>query len=430
MNSPFFLDLDEGTVTPMTVLAITSLEDCEHVCGQRLSSETQQSPDQCVAIAGAVQDASDLTVMKYCVPSLPSAGVRRVSEQTWTVPGTFPILNSILSVHFADLVQGNALLVVRKVDGNIEVDSSSTTEALGSTRLDMFRKGDVFLSDQATQSFAGLDFMLSIILSQSSSLLTTIHVQHVQGILVQPQTDLHKQYKQVMVHVNVMTSVSKQTTDSNGQQEFSNQRFNLCGLLHLPSKIWSARVCDTALWEEVDGRGAHVIFVRQDMLALVPGGGLLSTSDGQIHFLQLLQGSSGRISQKRYSRPFQSATWALTSGIPAVQSGADAFGFSSVTRALVRKTPMLSQVGRIREFAQGARDYFDDGVDTSVMATVPTKVTVFMSNSPSSPTHWLSEIRLDIPLTGDTTAASYMSQVTFVYVMMDLLFMIMSFREV
>ena len=49
-NSPFFLDLDEGAVTPMTILALTALEDCETICGhKRLPDET---PDQCVGIIG------------------------------------------------------------------------------------------------------------------------------------------------------------------------------------------------------------------------------------------------------------------------------------------------------------------------------------------------------------------------------------------
>lgn len=150
--------------------------------------------------------------------------------------------------------------------------------------------------------------------------------------------------------------------------------------------------------------------VTQDKIALVPGGGLLSMSDGQIHFLQFQQYANNMaLNPKRYSRPFQAANWALTSGIPAVDT--PAFAYTSSARALVRKLPQLSQVGRIKEFAEGARDYFADGVDTSVMPIVPTKVTIFMSNSPTSPTHWLSEIRLDIPVTGDTTAFSYMSQV-------------------
>jgi hypothetical protein len=437
MNSPFFLDLDEGAITPMTVLAITALENCESVCGKRLPLEEQQSPDQCIAIAGVVNDASDLTVMKYCVPSLPSAGVRRVEEQTWRIPGTNGILNSIISLHFVDLVDGNSLLALRKKmnsdqntaeqdAANMDADNiadNTSPETTFQTRIDLFQKGDIFLNDIANRPFAHASSLMAwISASQQANRFASINLQRVQGILVQPQTPAQKQYRQVMLYMNVMTSASASQTGISANSntfEFSNERFNICGHLHLPSRTWNARVCgnNAQLWEEIDARGAHAIFVRQDMLALVPGGSgtsILSAGDGQIHFIQLL-GNTGLLNTKRYSRPFQSSTWALTAGIPAaVYSGTasgDTFGFSSVTNALVRKLPMLSQVGSVKEFAEGQIDFFADGVDESVMPIVPVKLALFMSNNPLQRTHWLSEIRLDIPVTGETTAASYMSQV-------------------
>lgn len=69
-TSPFFLSVDEGSVTPMTIIATTELTDCEFVCGKRVQADF---PDKCVAIAGAVGD-SDLTVMRYCVPTTPGIG--------------------------------------------------------------------------------------------------------------------------------------------------------------------------------------------------------------------------------------------------------------------------------------------------------------------------------------------------------------------
>lgn len=79
--------------------------------------------------------------------------------------------------------------------------------------------------------------------------------------------------------------------------------------------------------------------------------------------------------------PFKSSTWTLTSGIPATTRALD---YSFTTNSLVRKTAMVSQVGRAK-----ASDF--------------TVIHVFMSNDPSSPTHWLSQIRLD--LQGNTSRA-------------------------
>ena len=66
-NSPFFLDIDEGSITPMTIIATTEISDCEYVCGQKAPGRI---PDKCTAIAGVIGD-SDLTVMTYCVPTMP-----------------------------------------------------------------------------------------------------------------------------------------------------------------------------------------------------------------------------------------------------------------------------------------------------------------------------------------------------------------------
>lgn len=377
-------------------------------------TEALERPDQCVAIAGAVGDssASDITIMKYCVPSLPSAGVRRVSSETWSVPGSNQILNSILSIQFLDLVQGNSILVLREATDEQQQFQS---------RLDLFVRGDTFLGDNVNRPFVESDRLASFI-SLSANNLESINLQSIQGILVQPQTSSQKQANQAMLYMHIMASVSASDAASSASlysnmpvSVFRNQQFNLCGLVSLRTRGWSARQCDVKLWEEINGRQVHPVFVEQDILALIPPGGgnnLLSSTDGQIHFVQLLPATSvSLISPKRYSRPFKASNWALTSGIPAVTSGfSNMFGFSTVTKAIVRKTQQLSQVGLMKEFAQGAVDIFDDGVDISVMNRVPTKVSIFMSNNPTSPTHWLSEVRLDLPVTGETTAASYMSQ--------------------
>lgn len=72
------------------------------------------------------------------------------------------------------------------------------------------------------------------------------------------------------------------------------------------------------------------------------------------------------------TRPFKSSSWSLTSGIPATTRALD---FSTTTRAIVRKTPKVSQLGSI---------------------TGPNNMDVFMSNNPGSPSHWLSRITLDM----------------------------------
>lgn len=394
MNSPFFLELDEGAVTPMTILSITALEDCVPICGQRPANSP--SPDQCIAIAGAT-DGSDLTVMTYCIPSLPSAGVRRAG--TWTVPGTSAIMNSILSVHFADYVHGKTLFVLRNTDNTFQ------------SRLDIFQQGDSFVSDEATLPFMDEETIQSILLPwETSGEITLRSMKHV---LVQPQSYAQKQLNQATVHMQLKATLSipSTTNPEDGAMEFvSDQTYNLCGSFSLASKSYvNMAKCDVAVWDEIDGKAKHPVFVSQDVLALVPGGnsdGILagSTSDGQLHFVQL---ESMGVIAKRYSRPFKASNWALSSGIPAASN--NFYAFSGVSSALVQRRQHVAQMGAIVEFAEGQYDFFQQGAQ-QMLQRVPIKVTMFMTNHPSSPTHWLSQIRLDIPKTGETTAVSYMSQ--------------------
>jgi hypothetical protein len=102
-----------------------------------------------------------------------------------------------------------------------------------------------------------------------------------------------------------------------------------------------------------------------------------------------VQGGTGR-TELVSNRPFKSSTWSLTSGIPATTRALD---FSMSTRALVRKTAKVSQAGFGRAYGN---------------SVIPAKIEVFMSNSPSSPTHWLSQIRLNVA-DAEATASTFHS---------------------
>lgn len=409
----------------MTILALTSLEDCTHVCGVRTQEESSERPDQCIAIAGAVGDTSDLTVMTYCIPSLPSAGVRRVEE--WAIAGTNSILNSIESVRFSDVVRGESLIVIHstQVQQGAESDGGSTSSIMMmNNRIDIFNRGDVFLSQSSSwsQQLASEEYILELVQSAYPSFSNTV-LKRIQGLLVQPQSDIQKIQGTAMIYMDIVSTV-EETVISEGEehQQFSSKRFNVCGEVHLSSKSFGSNVyasCDPALWDETD-RG-HAIFVGQDVLALIPAGisSMVSAmaSDGQVHFVKVFASTpTTRLldGAYRYSRPFKASDWFLSSGIPAAASSSSSagfsVGFSTSTGVLVRRIPQVSQVGRVTEYARGDVDIYDDGVDTNVNMLVPVKVAIFSSNSPSSPTHWLSQIRLDIPLEGETTASSYMSQ--------------------
>lgn len=159
-NSPFFIDLDEGAVTPMTIIATTELTDCEHVCGERLDTERESSPDRCTAIAGVIGD-SDLTVMTYCIPSLPGSGVRR--HGTWTARGTLPIMNSVVEAYFTDFARGESLVLLRDMEDDLTLGRNTYR-----SRIDVVSKGGPTFIPGSTQPIVGASALVNAIGSQGA----------------------------------------------------------------------------------------------------------------------------------------------------------------------------------------------------------------------------------------------------------------------
>ena len=348
-NSPFFIDLDEGAVTPMTVIATTELTDCEHVCGKRLDTEREASPDRCVAIAGAVGD-SDLTVMTYCVPSLPGSGVRR--HETWSARGTLPIMNSVVEAYFLDFARGESVALLR--------DTEAPQGGAFRSRIDVLVKGGPTFVNGATQPIVGAATLRNAI--GITDPRSTVQVNKVSGILVQPALPHPILHAEVVASIVRNIPALEDYTDG-AQEQASTERYSLCGLI--AGRTWHPQKCDHGIWDEAD-RG-HIIWTT-DKVAVVPSGSLLATGSGDVRVLDMPPGGFGGLSLVA-SVPFQSTTWSLTSGIPATTRALD---FSFTTKALVRKTPRVSQTGTFS--GSGAR------------------MEVFMTNSPGSPTHWLSQV--------------------------------------
>lgn len=175
-NSPFFIDLDEGAVTPMTIIAIAEVNDCLHICGPRLEREQEDNPDRCIAIAGAVGD-SDLTMMTYCVPSLPGSGVRRF--EAWTIPGTLGIMNSIVDAQYIDLERGEGILVLREVENRPL--GLAPTDNFFRSRLDALWRGDTY--HPTRQPLIGEGGLIAAINAPEED---RIEPRRITGIIVQP----------------------------------------------------------------------------------------------------------------------------------------------------------------------------------------------------------------------------------------------------
>lgn len=392
-ESPFFLDLDEGSVTPMTIVALTEVTDCEYICGQRPIAEAAGLPengDRCVSIAGTVGD-SDLTIMSYCIPSTPGVGVWR--SQAWTVPGTLKIMNDVVDIKFADFQRGEVVVMLRDDFMLEDGVTSSTSGFFGSrltSRINLFKRGDTFTSDLVNQPLVQEAEVESVAIlaaraaeSFSEGGLNRFPVDFRShrfiGIDVQPA-------ETVILHAQVQgVSVLNAGTPDEIVQ---TKRFNLCGPIPQQTSVrWSVADCHKAdVWTDAADLG-HVVWI-QDMPwtgMVVPGSGILTSGTGQVRIIQV---SPAPPSQQPKEvkvvgiRPFKSSMWSLLAGIPATSRDLD---FSMSTRAIVRKNQVVSQLGRVKPG------------QTEISTTVPSRMETFMSNSPSSPSHWLSQIRLNIP---------------------------------
>ena len=198
-SSPFFIDLDEGAVTPMTIIATTEITDCVAVCGERGSSApgSDAQPDKCIAVAGVVGD-SDLTVMTYCIPSMPGAGVRRGS--TWSVPGTIDIMNSVVDTQFIDLERGEGVVLLRDVDRSDVPDAADGTANFFRSRIDVLWKGDSFLTSFLPPLVDEETYLRAIPPAYNEQ----VQVRQISGIAVQPGASASAG---VILHAEVVVSV-------------------------------------------------------------------------------------------------------------------------------------------------------------------------------------------------------------------------------
>ena len=340
----------------MTIIATTELTDCLFICG---ATTAKRIPDKCVAIAGVIGD-SDLTIMTYCIPSTPGAGVRRSvrDDGVWTAEGTLPIMNKIINILFTDFQRGERLVLI-----------SETEDGAGSTlktRIDVISKGGGSWIPGVTPRLVSSTTILEIV---SGSIITNSRVVLHQIVDIQVMPEGGGLATVLFVQLQGMEIADPDSIS----EHMIDRSYTMCGALNHQS--WNPSMCHSGIWDETE-RG-HIIWLNgtttEKYFAVVPGGSALSTSSGNIRVMRI--SGVNMIPQEIKSLPFKSTSWSLTSGIPTTTRQLD---FSLTTRALVRKAAKVSQAG----------------IETGNFE----KIGVFMTNDPISPTHWLSEVRVIHPI--------------------------------
>lgn len=312
VEAPFFLDSNEGSTPPnMVVLAATRLTSCWYAC--RRSDAT----DSCLALAG-VPPEGDLTVMVYCVPTRSGVGVWRNNDATWTVKGSASWLNDVVDVQFLNFTAASQLAVLRRVP-----PPTSSSVVWFRSRVDSY-------SAPAAATAR---------LSESRILGAFPEAQSITRILASPAGV-------VFVQLSIRARPTKACLGWNART----------GMIS-PS-------CDhTKLWDKVTG--GHVVWINTDMLAVVPGGGLLASSQGAVRIFNFSSSSTTGSIVFSHSIEFLSSTWSLTSGLPAARS--DTFE--------VLKLPNVAQVSQYASYSGGL-------------------LRLYLVNPPSSLKHWLVEVRM------------------------------------
>lgn len=79
-ESLFFPELDEDAYTPMHILSMVELSDCQLVCGGETGKD--ENRDACIAVAGITSNSS-VCVKKYCIPRRLNEGVRSQASEEW-----------------------------------------------------------------------------------------------------------------------------------------------------------------------------------------------------------------------------------------------------------------------------------------------------------------------------------------------------------
>lgn len=250
----------------MTIIATAELTDCEYICGPRTqNAQTLAHPDSCLAVAGVVGD-SDLTIMRYCVPSLPGAGVRMDDSLVWIAKGTISIMNLVVSVMFSDLARGESLVILR----------NSADSQLRSVIEHVQLGGPPYILG-GTQPLANVDTLTSAIMQgPAGQVYSEVQPKQITGIEIQPGLPHPILYAQVLSVA--LSGVPDPLGDFlDGANEVATDiRFCVCGLLDSSSGQWSQIPCKAEIWEEAD-RG-HIVWlptpstgIYTGRFAVVPG---------------------------------------------------------------------------------------------------------------------------------------------------------------
>lgn len=265
--------------------------------------------------------------MLYCIPTRIGAGVWRNNDARWTVPGSAAWVNDIRDVQFLDMENASTIVVLRNIP-----DPGSGVVWFRS-RVDIYNTAKqhqrVFSEEQLVRSFAEKPQSISRILATPAGLLLA-------------QVVLQKGPRGCIL----------------AQHHHSGNLLEGVG----PSM---ATTVGCQLWGDL--MGSHPVWLQDDLLAAVPGGGdLLPTSAGSIRIFNL--SSYPFMPQLQDSISFRASTWSLTSNLPpSADLNAD-WGSSSSQRGL----------GHVSQYASLS----SEGMQ------------VYLINPASSLKHWLVEVRV------------------------------------
>ena len=384
-ESLIFVNGDQDSLTPMKIITIVQLSDCSKICGGTIT--TGVNADSCIAIAGFSTNKT-ISIMKYCIPTKLSMGVRNQVSENWDVWYSEDWSHNVQDLQFTDTHTGDCIVAYRDNHAK-DVKDGPRTQFISLHPRSIQLDTDVFLRDYGTNEFRNERLLVVSTDTLNNDFAGKLGIVKFLGIinmLVIPSFD----------NDNEDPFIFLQTTYQPSDPTFFNAgKMVMCGALPIAQMIENKGLSQQAvefckdineLFTVMTKDGfIPVIFARTDenqvAIAFVP------TTKGPQLFVATIQFNVGHVGFKTV--PYKTPDDFSSNYKLPVQSI-----FLDMAKESMRTgdTPVRSTTGTIilsrKRMAQNTLTVYDAKNDIILP--------VFISNDPDSPTDWLNQIRIFI----------------------------------
>jgi hypothetical protein len=393
-ESMIFINGDRDALTPMKIIAIVQLSDCSKICGG--VTTTSVNADSCIAIAGFSTTNTSISIMKYCIPTKLSMGIRNQVSENWHVWNSEEWSHTVQDLQFTDTQTGDCIVAYRDNYGK-DVKNGPQTQFVSLHSRSIQMDSDIYQRDYGTSEirnertlFVSTDTLNQFFKEQLAEWKIVKFLGIINMLIIPPFAD-----EDPLIFIQ-----TTQQPLSTPQPFITNTGLmGMCGTLPIREMIQNnglsvqtlnpcLKITDLFLQMTRDGY-IPVIFTRssydQVSIAFVP-----TTTSGSFFVATIQIGMSieETIKIQLYKTP---ADFSSHYKLPVRASFLD-LAKSSLRSKMLTDTYVMSQTGSIvlsrKRMAQNTLTVYDT-IDDIILP-------VFISNDPDAPTNWLNQLRIFI----------------------------------